>query len=329
VTSAWLIVSLSVAPATVGEWFVDLLLGWWLFLQRVLPRMTFDTAALIVGCGALILLFVAVHVVGRSAAKRFWPQRTWRVKWTFASVGLLFLMFVAGTALIGITHQVTWLATSKEPLSQQVYADYRPSYVPHGVTDATRQYRWQEIGMGIANSADVRSTLPAGGTFDEQGQGQHSWESYILVFVNYQNPIDFKRPWRDPKNEHHFRSVLDIFINPSFRDEPVRNPDGLGLSHYASNVRVMGPNTAVKLEEITDGTTNTVLYGEVNTGFRPWGDPVNWRDPAVGLGATPETFGGTTDDGVHFAMADGSVRFFSQKTSPEVLKSIATPAAGD
>jgi hypothetical protein len=67
----------------------------------------------------------------------------------------------------------------------------------------------------------------------------------------------------------------------------------------------------------------------VNEGFRAWGDPVNWRDPAVGIGHSPETFGGAAESGVHFVMADGSVKFASANTDPHVLKSLATPNERD
>ena len=39
------------------------------------------------------------------------------------------------------------------------------------------------------------------------------------------------------------------------------------------------------LRDITDGTSNTMMAGEVAVGFKPWGDPSNVRDPAAGDGA--------------------------------------------
>jgi prepilin-type processing-associated H-X9-DG protein len=81
---------------------------------------------------------------------------------------------------------------------------------------------------------------------------------------------------------------------------------------------------------ITDGPANTILAGEINSNFTPWGHPVNWRDPAKGLNQVPDGFGGPPSrNGVTFLMADGSVRFLHNRTSPEVLKALSTPAAGD
>ena len=69
---------------------------------------------------------------------------------------------------------------------------------------------------------------------------------------------------------------------------------------------------------------------EVNAGFRPWGHPVNWRDPADGLNGGPRNFGGPPGSGgARFLMAGGSVRFVSAHTDPAVLRALATPSAGD
>jgi len=121
-----------------------------------------------------------------------------------------------------------------------------------------------------------------------------------------------------------------MFINPSLTGVDVRDAAGYGLSHYAANVRVLGGNTKMGLKDITDGTATTILAGEVNANFRPWGHPVNWRDPARGVNRSPYGFGGPRGTGgAHFLMADGSVRWVSDRVSREVMEALATPAAGD
>jgi hypothetical protein len=83
-------------------------------------------------------------------------------------------------------------------------------------------------------------------------------------------------------------------------------------------------------KEFTDGTANTLLVGEVNANFRPWGDPANVRDPARGINRSAYGFGGPPGSGgALFAMADGSVRFVSERVSPTALKALATPDGGE
>jgi hypothetical protein len=106
--------------------------------------------------------------------------------------------------------------------------------------------------------------------------------------------------------------------------------DGYGLSHYAANSHVLGANKGMKLDDIKDATANTLLIGEVNAQFKPWGHPVNWRDPAAGVNSSPRGFGGAPGRGrATFVMADASTRFVSEKISPEVLRALTTPNGGE
>jgi hypothetical protein len=147
--------------------------------------------------------------------------------------------------------------------------------------------------------------------------------------LNYAAEIKMELPWDHPDNAGQFRCVVPEFINPRFRTAELRDAEGFGLSHYAANSRVLAPGRAVALEEIKDGLSNTILVGEVNHVFRPWGDPVNARDPAVGIDRR-DGFGGPPGArGACFLMADGSVRVLGQDTDPAIVESLATPSAGD
>ena len=123
---------------------------------------------------------------------------------------------------------------------------------------------------------------------------------------------------------------VPTFINPNLPEAPVRNADGYGLAHYAANSRAMTNGMFRSFDEFTDGTAETLLIGEVNANFRPWGDPANVRDPARGINRSPYGFGGPPrTKGALFGMADGSVRFVSERVSPEVLRALATPDGGE
>jgi hypothetical protein len=102
--------------------------------------------------------------------------------------------------------------------------------------------------------------------------------------------------------------------------------EGYGLSHYAANSRVLAGNTALAPKDLTAGLSQTILVGEVNADVRPWGHPVNWRDPVRGINRSPEGFGGPRSAGrVNFVRADASVRWVSEQVSPEVLQALSTP----
>jgi hypothetical protein len=319
------LVALAVAAAVAAVFEVPRLLvfGWIWFLAVVLPAVTVDWGVLAVGAAALVLFAGGVHWAGWAWRRRAAGRPPWRFRWTLSVVALTFLLFASGVCLVGLTHQVAWLAGAREPLYGTSLGERYQS--------RAAQWNLKDLGMGALNYHSTIGRLPPGGTFTPDGAGLHSWETHLLPYLPYSTrEIDMQSPWNGPRNEAYFKSVLPPFINPDFRTADLEDADGFGLSHYAANRHVFNAGQPLRLDQITDGPANTILFGEVNTGFKPWGDPVNWRDPAKGINASPEGFGGArSNGGARFVMADGSVRFVSEKVSPRVLQALATPAGGE
>jgi hypothetical protein len=303
------------------EAVLEVLLGWIPFLARVLPRMTVDRGSVVLGCVAVVLFTAGVHAAGRAWWRSAYPEAkpAWKLRWSLACVGVVFLLFTAGTAVVGITHQLAWLATSPEPFRVPA-VDLRPS--PSNL---------REIGIGLVNYDDSIDGYPPGKGFRAKGAVPHSWETHILPFMGISHSeIDFTAPWNDPRNAPYFQTPLWPFLNQALPGTQLLDDEGYGLSHYAANVWVLNPAKRMRAQDITDGTVNTLLVGEVNARFQPWGHPVNWRDPARGVNRSPYGFGGAPGaGGAYFVMADASVRFVSDRVSPEVLRALGTPAGGE
>jgi len=150
-----------------------------------------------------------------------------------------------------------------------------------------------------------------------------------LSFLVYSPPeIDYNRDWDDPANADSFNRLLPLMLNPEFRTVPRRNAAGYGLSHYAGSSHIFDHDMGLRSVDIADGTTNTLMVGEINSNFPAWADPANTRDPSVGLGV-PNGFGGANDGPVLFSNVDGSIRWIDRDIDPSVLRALATPAAGD
>jgi hypothetical protein len=193
----------------------------------------------------------------------------------------------------------------------------------------------KQLGLGFQIHHDVQGTLPAGVLANQAGDWLHGWHTQLLPYIELSHvydEIDLTKSWRDPANAHALKYNIPVFLNPRRHWRLGAAPEdvnGLAASHYASNVLVIGGTRRMKFSEITDGVSQTVLEGEAADNFRPWGDPIGWRDPRFGLNQTPNGFGGSDGQTTLLLLADGSVRQVTKDVSPRVLRALFTPAGGD
>lgn len=304
-----------------GEIATDLLFGWIGFLRRTTSRITLRWDGISVFVIALAAATVIAHFVLRSfrrqcSANDESPQRSWRLRWTVSLMAFVVLAFVAGISFVGVTHQTSWLLTSPTPLYGRNIADGR----------STSRWNLKNLGLGVINCASG-SDFPPRMPGTDEGPDQ-SWVIPILPYLGggYIMPdIDFTRAWDDPVNQPHFKAMVPELINPSFRNPPLRDVNGFGLSHYAGNAELFDPEQPLSANEQLFDQSNLLLIGEANAEFVPWGQPGNSRDAAEGL-QSPHGFGGVPgESGTLFVMADGSVRLIDNDIDPAVLEALAHP----
>lgn len=195
------------------------------------------------------------------------------------------------------------------------------------------QNNLKQIGLALHNYHDAYSVFPPGGIYAEDGTAHHSWQAVLLPYVDQAqlyNRIDFNRPWYDPVNVEHFQTPVIQYLSP-FEGENNRMADGGAASHYSANQEVMYENSSLGIQDVTDGTSFTMLAGETGAAYKAWGDPDNYRDPAAGFHRDEVSFGRPpgAPPGCTILLMDGSVRELSEDTDPEVLKAISTPAGGE
>jgi hypothetical protein len=198
---------------------------------------------------------------------------------------------------------------------------------------AASQNHLKQIVLGAHNYHEAHdSKSPPGYTTDAYGRPLHGWQAHLLAHLEQENAfrsIRFDKPWDDETNRKVVQ--MEFYLYQSPRIGATYDAAGYALSDYAGNVRAFPANRGLSLKtDFPDGTANTLMFGEVSAGIRPWGYPLNLRDPAKGLRRSAETFGGPWADGMtQFALVDGSVRKISPTISSAVLKALSTPAGGE
>lgn len=106
--------------------YYHLAVGWAAFLSRVVHRITPDWFSVGLALGCLLVLVGMLHwscawlsreVASRRSAGQadagplHTPVPRWRLRTTLSIVGIVVLLFVAGTAAVGSIHQLVWMRT--------------------------------------------------------------------------------------------------------------------------------------------------------------------------------------------------------------------------
>lgn len=180
----------------------------------------------------------------------------------------------------------------------------------------------KQIGLGLYNYESVFGVFPPGGIFGADGTAYHGWSRAILDFLDAHPPYDFTNfnlPWNDPSNIQPNRVVVPCYINPSIHQQ--KTADGLALTHYAANDVVFYRDSFTKLNDLTNGVTQTFFVGDARGDFEPWGAPYNWRDVRAGLNRKDSGFGCKVRNFTQMTMADGAVKEFSHQTDEAVFLS--------
>jgi prepilin-type N-terminal cleavage/methylation domain-containing protein len=247
------------------------------------------------------------------------------------------------------------------------------------------QNNLKQIGLATLNYHDANKHLPPPNlatTYTHYG-------SAFVVLLPYLEEssrfalYDMTKPANDPVNLTITRQPVDIYLCPSMnlpRDVPHAPCESLGPGSYLISTRTKykpyltldgafsnpAPGRAYSLEirHITDGTSKTLLAGEINYGIQPfvWDDSCSdsvgsprWGDQTWAGGYWYESWGHMAADkpflynnsnedvnpdgrrtfrsdhagGVQFVLLDGSVRFLPDDSDPQVRSSLVTRGGQD
>jgi len=184
----------------------------------------------------------------------------------------------------------------------------------------------KQVGLAFHNYHDVYSCFPLGAGANSNGDATHGWTLGILPCLDqssFYSMVDANFPWDHPVNEYLFQQILPhAFDMPGAK--ATRTSEGYGLTHYMANPNVCHRRSCVSISQMTSGTSNNWLCGEVSGNYQPWGYPFNWRPLSLPFNSGPNSYGRPTGEGTQICFADGSVRLLANAVSGEVVDALKT-----
>jgi hypothetical protein len=125
-----------------------LLFGWVRFIQDVVPRITIEWSQVVTIVICIAILSFGLHRflswlhLERQRVQDSPPASQWPVRWSLSLVGLVLLLFTAGIAVVGVTHQTSWILTSPEPMILNRSRVFRAQSVLYQLSYTAQEEQW-------------------------------------------------------------------------------------------------------------------------------------------------------------------------------------------
>jgi RNA polymerase sigma factor (sigma-70 family) len=184
----------------------------------------------------------------------------------------------------------------------------------------------KQIGLALHNYHDAQKTFPAHAIYAKDGKTPLlSWRVAILPYIaedDLYKEFKLDEPWDSAHNKKLIPKMPKIY-------EPTLGKKDEGktlIQVFTGPDTVFNGSKKMKLQDITDGTSNTILALEAKE-MVTWTQPTDLTLPKA-KDKMPE-LGGRFSKGFHVVMGDGSVRMVPADASAKLLRAMVTPAGGE
>jgi hypothetical protein len=186
----------------------------------------------------------------------------------------------------------------------------------------------KQISLALMNYEAMNRHLPAACTEDPETHQKVSWRVEILPYLNRTDlykQYDHTQPWNSPKN----RLVSDTMVS-EFRCHGASLPDnGTSYLMIVGDDMVGGEpgSKGVRMSDIHDGVSKTILIVEVPNSGIAWAEP---RDITIDELIDRLDKGQSAHlHGFNVALCDGSIQLLPVDIDRETLRRLATANDGN
>ncbi|MBM4070873.1 MAG: DUF1559 domain-containing protein [Planctomycetes bacterium] len=180
----------------------------------------------------------------------------------------------------------------------------------------------KQMALALHNYHDAYRGFPARASFDAQGNPLLSWRVHILPFIEHAElykQFKLDEPWDSEHNKKLIARMPDVYRSPGQKKDDKGQTGYLGV---AGKGAIFDGVKGVKVVDIIDGTSNTIMIVEVNDkNAVPWTKPADFsidtKDPLARL-VRPGA------KGFIAAFADGSVRQIAGTITARLLHALFT-----
>lgn len=187
-----------------------------------------------------------------------------------------------------------------------------------------KRTRIRQLLLGVLNYESAHASFPPNkNARGKEGTSGLSWRVHILPYIEeialYQK-FRLNEPWDSPHNIKLLDEMPDVFnaYTTTGLADPVLKPGHTTFVAPVGEGTIMGGNEVVKIRQIVDGTSKTLLIVEVKPANAvPWTAPQDYAfspdDPGAGLFWDH-------NGNVAVGFCDGSYRVLPKSISKEMLR---------
>lgn len=196
------------------------------------------------------------------------------------------------------------------------------------IEEAQPSNNLKQMGLAFHNYADTYRKFPARATTDDDGKPLLSWRVMLLPFLEeaaLYNEFHMDEPWDSEHNKALLAKMPDVYKNPRLELEE-------GLTTYVApyggeeQKQTIWDIEDCGFRNVTDGTSNTIMFVEVNSEAAvPWTKPDDFDIAAQSL----LEFLLKAPEGGAIGICDGSVFDFDESLDEETLEAMLSAGGGE